>query len=54
MKVEVLSGFRDKHTREFHEKGEVLTVSKERYEEILTVGNLVKEIKTVKKPKTAN
>lgn len=45
MKVAVLKKFKDKHNGKIHEVGDVLTISKERYEEILTVGELVEEIK---------
>ncbi len=55
MKAKVLKPFKDKYSGEYYKEGDTITVSKERYEEILTVGNLVKEIKTAKKPKeTAN
>lgn len=53
MKAKVLKQFRDKHTGELHKEGTTITVSKERLEEILTVGPLVEPIKTGKanKPK---
>lgn len=55
MKVKVIKKFLDKHTKKVHKVGEVLTISKERFEEILTVGKLVEEVKAVKpaKEKTA-
>lgn len=51
MKVRVLKRFRDKHTKEIHEVDKEMTISKERYEEILTVGKLVEEIE--EEPKAA-
>lgn len=51
MKVKVLQKFKDKHSGKIYKQGETLTISKERYAEIMTVGKLVEEIKTVKKPK---
>lgn len=53
MKAKVLKQFRDKHTGELHKEGAMLNISRERFEEILTVGPLVEAIKTGKanKPK---
>lgn len=45
MKVKVIERFRDKNTKKIHKVGDVLTISKERYDEILTVGTFVEEIK---------
>lgn len=45
MKVKVLHTFRDKHTNEIHKKDKEMEISQERFEEILTVGELVEEIK---------
>lgn len=45
MKVKVIEKFRDKHTKKIHNVGDVLTISQARYDEILTVGNFVEEIK---------
>ena len=53
MKVKVLKQFVDKHTKEVHKAGKTLTISKARYDEILTVGKLVEEIKEPKAVKTA-
>ena len=53
MKAKVLSKFKDKYNGKVYKPGEVITISKERYEEILTVGNLVEEIKTKKKTEEA-
>ncbi len=46
MKAKVLRLFKDKHTGELHQKGTTITVSKERFEEILTVGPFVEAITT--------
>jgi hypothetical protein len=48
MKVVCLEKFIDKHTGKLHQKGEVFTVNKERFAEILTVGKLVEEYKPEK------
>lgn len=48
MKAKVLKAFKDKHNGKVYKAGETLTISKERYEEILSVGNLVEEIKKAK------
>lgn len=53
MKVKVIKRFRDKHTGEIHKVGDKLTISKERFEEIQSVDNLVEVIPT-KKKKTEN
>lgn len=45
MKVKVLKKFRDKHTGEIYKRGEIITVSKKRFAEILTVAPLVEEVK---------
>lgn len=50
MKAKVLKQFKDKHSGEIHKKGAIITISKERYKEILEVAPLVEEIK---KEKTA-
>lgn len=49
MKVKVLKEFKDKYSGELHKVGEVMTVSKDRYDEILTVAPLVEEVKAPKK-----
>lgn len=57
MKAKVLKRFKDKHTGELHQKGTTITVSKERLEEILTVGPFVEAVKTGKtkeKKETSN
>jgi CRISPR/Cas system-associated exonuclease Cas4 (RecB family) len=50
VKVRVLQTFRDKHTREIHKIDKEMEISQERFEEILTVGELVEEIKEDQKP----
>ncbi len=45
MKAKVLIKFKDKKTGKIRKVGEVFSVSKERFEEILTVGKLVEEYK---------
>lgn len=45
MKVRVLKKFTDKYTNELYEVNKELTMTRERYEEILEVDNLVEEIK---------
>ena len=46
MKAKVLQLFRDKHTGELHQEGTTITISKERFEEIRTVGPFVEAITT--------
>lgn len=45
MKVKVIEEFRDKHTKKIHILNKVMEITKERYDEILTVGKFVEEIK---------
>lgn len=49
MKVKVKRSFIDKHTKKTHKKGDIFTVSKERYDEIQKVGDLVEEVVEEKK-----
>lgn len=51
MKAKVLKQFKDKYSGKIHEAGDVLTISKERFEEILKVDLLVEEVKEPKKAK---
>lgn len=44
MKAKVLKRFKDKHNGKIYERGEVITISKKRYEEILTVAPLVEQV----------
>lgn len=45
MEVKVLKKFRDRHSGEIHRAGDILTINKKRFEEILAVGLLVEEVK---------
>ncbi len=45
MKAKVLVKFKDKKSGKIHKVGDIINVSKARFEEILTVGNLVEEYK---------
>ena len=47
MKVRVLKQFKDKHNGKTYKQGDVIIVSKDRYNEILTVAPLVEEVKKV-------
>lgn len=49
MKVKVLRRFRDKHSGKIHEKDQIITVSKDRFAEILETGPLVEEVKETAK-----
>lgn len=51
MKARVLAKFKDKYTGKIHKEGETITISKDRFEEILTVAPLVEEIKEAKAAK---
>ena len=51
MKAKVLKRFRDKYSGKYYKAGEVIVISKERFEEILKVDNLVEEVKDAKKAK---
>ena len=44
MKAKVLRQFKDKYSGKIHKANDVITISKERYEEILRVGKLVEKI----------
>lgn len=45
MKVKVLKQFKDKHNGKVYKAGEVITVSKKRFAEILETAPLVEELK---------
>lgn len=45
MKAKVLKRFKDKHNGKIYEPGEIITISKKRFAEILEVGVLVEEVK---------
>ena len=53
MKAKVLRPFKDKHTQVRYKEGEVITISRERFDEILTKGSLVEEIKSRKGSKAS-
>lgn len=44
MKVKVLKRFKDKHNGKVHKPGDIITISKKRFAEILTVDVLVEEV----------
>lgn len=48
MRVKVLKTFRDKVTGELHKIGDEFTCTKKRYSEILSVDNLIEEVKEEK------
>ena len=45
MKAKVLKRFKDKYNGKIYELGEIITVSKKRFNEILEVDVLVEEVK---------
>ena len=45
MKAKVLKRFKDKHTGEVYKAGQVITVTKKRFAEILKTAPLVEEVK---------
>lgn len=45
MKAKVLKQFKDKYSGKVYEPGEIITVSKKRFNEILEVDVLVEEVK---------
>lgn len=49
MKAKVLRRFKDKYSGKIYKVGQIVTVSKERFEEILTVAPLVEKVETKKK-----
>lgn len=49
MKAKVLKRFKDKYSGKVYNVDEVITISKERFEEILTVAPLVEKVETKKK-----
>jgi hypothetical protein len=53
VKAKVLRRFKDKYSGKFHEPGETIVVSKERYAEILKVAPLVEAINEPKKKSAA-
>ena len=53
MKAKILKPFKDKHTQVRYKEGEIITISRERFAEILTKGPLVEEVKSRKGSKTS-
>lgn len=49
MKAKVLKTFKDKYSGKIHKAGATITISKERFEEILKVAPFVEEIRNEKK-----
>ena len=49
MKARVLEDFIDKYTNEYYKQGQIINVSKERVDEILTKGNLVQIMREPRK-----
>lgn len=49
MKAKVLRRFKDKYSGKVYKVDEIITISKERFEEILTVAPLVEKVETKKK-----
>ena len=49
MKAKVLRRFKDKYSGNVYKAGDIITISKERFEEILTVAPLVTKVETKKK-----
>lgn len=50
MKARVLQKFEDKYTKEIHKVNDVIEITEERFEEILTVGNFVERIEEAAEP----
>lgn len=44
MKAKVVKSFRDKHTNEIYKENSVITISEDRFAEILTVGPFVENV----------
>ena len=53
MKVKVLKPFKDKHSGKLYQEGDTITISKERYREIVKGCLLVEEIKGTKPEQAA-
>lgn len=51
MKVKVIKEFKDRYSGRLYKAGEIITVSKYRFEEILKVGKFVEEVKEPKEAK---
>lgn len=53
MKAKVVKSFRDKYTNEIHKENSEITISEERFAEILTVGPFVEKVEELKATKEA-
>lgn len=49
MRAKVLKSFRDKYNHKVYKVGEILNISKKRYEEILKVDKLIEKVEEEKK-----
>ena len=49
MRAKVLKSFRDKYNQKVYKVGEILNISKKRYEEILKVDKLIEKVEEEKK-----
>jgi hypothetical protein len=49
MKARVIQEFKDKYSGKIHSVGDTITISKERFAEILKVGELVEDVAAPKK-----
>lgn len=54
MKVKVLKKFKDKETCKIYKKGEIITLTKKRFTEILKVGPLVQAVSEEPAEETVN
>lgn len=52
MKAKVKTKFRDRYTGERYTVGQIISISKTRYDEIMKVGDLVEKIEEAKPAKT--
>jgi hypothetical protein len=53
MKAKVVKSFRDKYTNEIYKENSEITISEERFAEILTVGPFVEKVEEPKATKEA-
>lgn len=53
MKVRVIKSFRDKYTKKVYKADDIIEVSEERFDEILSVDKLVEKVTEVTEPKKA-
>lgn len=52
VEVKVIKSFRDKHTKAFHRIGDILKVSKERFNEINSNACYIEKLQPIQAPKT--